>query len=105
MPVLTIDVSEEIAACIAALPPAGQTELTRRVQNVVAASLSQNEFSDEDKKDAEGAAWWNSLSPEEQAAEHQAVLRSFADGDAGRTKPADEVYARVRAKFVGNAAS
>ena len=87
MPTLIIDVSEELAARIAALPPAGQTELTRRVHAVVNASIKRNQVaSDEaDIGDAEGAAWWKSLTPQEQEAERAVVLRSLAEGDAGRT--------------------
>jgi predicted transcriptional regulator len=44
-------------------------------------------------------AWWNTLTAPEQEAERAAAARGLADIDAGRTRPADAVYERVRAKF------
>ncbi len=104
MPSLTIDLSEETAADFAALPPAGQAELTRRVRAFVHASLTRPASQKEnapnyETEDPEGAAWWNSLTPQEQEHHKAKIKQSFADIDAGRTHPAEEVYARIRAKY------
>jgi len=49
--------------------------------------------------DSDDLAWWNQLTPEEQEAERTALRRGLADINAGRTKPAEEVYARIRATY------
>ena len=49
--------------------------------------------------DPDDLAWWNQLTPEEQEAERNALRRGLADSNAGRTKPAEEVYARIRATY------
>ena len=45
---------------------------------------------------AEVRAWWDALSREEQETQRQRTQESLAAGDAGRTHPASEVFARVR---------
>lgn len=110
MPILTIDISEETAAHFAALPTAGKTELARRVNAFVNASFPQNERetdgsetdgseTKDSETDEEGAAWWNSLTPQEQENYRAKMMQSFADLDAGCTHSAEEVYARIRAKY------
>jgi predicted transcriptional regulator len=43
--------------------------------------------------------WWDALSEEERAAERAIIARSIAEADAGKVRPAEEVYARIRAKY------
>jgi predicted transcriptional regulator len=46
---------------------------------------------------AEMRAWWDDLSAEERLKEAAKTRESLAAADAGRCRPAAEVYARVRA--------
>ncbi len=53
-----------------------------------------------DRAEADAASvrvWWDALSDEEREAERARTRESLAAADAGRTHPAAEVYARVRA--------
>lgn len=45
---------------------------------------------------AEVRVWWDSLTEDEREAERAKTRESLAAGDAGRTPPAAEVYARIR---------
>lgn len=49
--------------------------------------------------DAADQTWWDALSPEEQEAERVAARKGLADIEDGRTRPAEEVYRRVRARY------
>ena len=53
----------------------------------------------------EVGAWWDSLSDEEREAERVHLARGLADIDAGRTHPAEEVYARIRTKYAPRSAA
>lgn len=52
-----------------------------------------------DGVDPADRAWWNTLTAPEREAERAAAARGLADIEAGRTRSADAVYERVRAKF------
>ena len=54
---------------------------------------------------AEVATWWDSLTEEEQEVERAKTRESLAAADAGRTRPAAEVYARLRAKHASRPAA
>lgn len=49
--------------------------------------------------EVEAVAWWDSLSEEQRERIIAKVAQGLADIDAGRTRPAEEVYARVRSRF------
>lgn len=49
---------------------------------------------------AEVRAWWDTLTGEQRAAELAKTRESLAEADAHGTRPAAEVYARIRAQAV-----
>jgi predicted transcriptional regulator len=64
-----------------------------------ATAASESESASASEVDSDDLAWWNQLTPEEQEAERTGLRRGLADINAGRTKPAEEVYARIRATY------
>lgn len=49
---------------------------------------------------AEVRAWWDALTAEQRVAERAKTRGSLADAESHRTRPAAEVYARIRARAV-----
>lgn len=54
---------------------------------------------------AEVRAWWDGLTEEGREAERAKTKESLAAADAGRSRPADEVYARIREKYAPRTAA
>ena len=52
-------------------------------------------------QDDDHEKWWANLSEDEQQLEKESLRASIEAGDAGRVRPAAEVYARVRASVEG----
>jgi predicted transcriptional regulator len=86
---LTIELPPELAAQLAALP---DDERNRFAVAALSAALSDPDMGIAD-------AWWEGLTDEEQAEERRIVAESSAAGDAGRVSPAEDVYARLRARY------
>lgn len=84
---ITIELSEELAARLAdAGIPAEDAS------RYAVAALT--EVADR----AEARVWWDSLTENERETERAKTRESLAAGDAGRSRAAAEVYARVRAQ-------
>jgi len=66
-------------------------ELEARQRAVAALSEAADHF--------EVRTWWDGLTEDEREAERAKTRKSLAAGDAGRTRPASEVYARIRARY------
>ena len=98
---LVIDLPEDTEAYFAALPAEAQNQIAHQFNIYITAVLNQKKADAEGMNgiDPEDAKWWRSLSPEQQEVERNFLVRGLADIDAGRTHPAEEVYARLRAKY------
>jgi predicted transcriptional regulator len=70
-----------------------------------AVGLLRRAMDEAEADEAEAAAWWHSLTEQEREAERTRLARGLADVDAGRTRPAEEVYARLRAKYARQTAA
>lgn len=95
MTTLTLSVPDDLAARLATLP---HEDVNAHAISALAQLAEQTEHADTDADADEARAWWNSLSEEERNAEQDRLARGLADIDAGRTRPAEKVYARLRAK-------
>ncbi|HLJ56128.1 MAG TPA: hypothetical protein VKT77_13900 [Chthonomonadaceae bacterium] len=84
---ITIELSEELADRLAAagIP---ETEASRFALTAIQEAADNAEVRD----------WWNHLSDKRRDEEMELTEESSAAGNRGRTSPADEVYARVRAR-------
>ena len=106
MATLTLDLPEDTAAFFAALSSDEQAQISQQF-NIYAAAVINQKKADTDGMngiDPEDAKWWRSLSPARQDEERAILARGLADIDAGRISLADEVYARIRAKYAKQAA-
>lgn len=66
---------------------------------VTLAALQQNATTPAFDDEAEDRAWWESLSRAERQAEMATLKSSVEAADAGRTRPAEQVYERLKAKY------
>lgn len=84
---ITIELPEELAArlTVAGVP----TDDASRYALAALAEVADS---------AEVRAWWDSLTESEQELEKAKTRESLAAGDAGRSRPAAEVYDRIRAR-------
>ncbi|HLM66873.1 MAG TPA: hypothetical protein VK358_05055 [Longimicrobium sp.] len=95
---LTIEIPEDLAARLKAIAEAqGGTPDVYAI-----AAISEKMERDTSGDEAwEDNAWWSGLSQGEREAHLAELRRGIEDADVGRVKPAEEVYARLRAKYAG----
>jgi predicted transcriptional regulator len=89
---ITIELPDDLAARLAAAGIPAEDASRYAVATLL-------EVAERAKTDAdEVRAWWDSLTSDEQEEEKAKTRESLAAADAGRSSPAAEVYARIRAK-------
>ena len=52
---------------------------------------------------AEARAWWEGLTDQQRLQERETTAKTILDSDNGRTRPAADVYARIRASHNSSA--
>jgi predicted transcriptional regulator len=87
---VTIDVSDDIETIISGKGGDMQKFATFAIEDAMRRLLQDADDHEEGKK------WWSSLSAEDKNQEISILEKSLADVDAGRVKPANEVFERLR---------
>jgi predicted transcriptional regulator len=87
---VTIDVSDDVETIISGKGGDMQKFATFAIEDAMRRLLQDADDHEEGKN------WWNSLSDTDKAKETRIIEQSLADVDAGRVKPANEVFERLR---------
>jgi len=103
MTTFTLDLPDETAARLRAAAAREGLDPNRYAAVRLAEVLAGDEAGDPEADAAEVRAWWDGLSEAQREAETARTRASLAAADAGRTRPADEVYARIRARYTTGA--
>lgn len=87
------------AALLAEAQAQGRDASSVAVELLAASFATEPTYYSSESVPLEESEWWLSLTPEEKQAEIAFIRQRLAEIDAGKTKPAEEVYARIRAKY------
>lgn len=101
MTTITLTLPDELAARLAALPDELRSRFSHDMNVYAVATLEQiagHADADFQAADAREQASWDALTPAEQEASREALARSLAAADAGRVRPAEQVFADLEAR-------
>jgi predicted transcriptional regulator len=87
---VTIDVSDDMETIISGKGGDVQKFATFAIEDAMRRLLQDADDHEESKK------WWASLSEGDKAKEISFIKQGLADSDAGRVKPAEEIFNRLR---------
>jgi AAA+ ATPase superfamily predicted ATPase len=87
---VTIDISDDMETIISGKGGDVQKFATFAIEDALRRLLQDADDHEESKK------WWSSLSDADKDKERGIIEQSLTDSDAGRVKPAEEVFSRLR---------